>query len=371
MPELLGDLKNTTAYFLRGLRKGTLLIATAVLVTAALFRNLSAYHPLATQLIAFATDLALVVTEVVLLTRNRPWGVLRWPGLATAYTAAVLSEVTLPHGASTTALDWVYGTTGWMGAVLLLQMPIGYLVGFLLLHEATTVVVVVLSAPTEITTLNVVVAAVGALGFPFGTALGATALRNLAKQAHHAAAEAAAIISDEAVQDAILAKRQERFTDLRATASPLLRALADGSGDPDDPAFQRACAIEAARMRRLFAEVDDVSDPFWHELEHCADIADRRGVLVDMARSGTYPPIPLDVRRALTDGLLVVLATARTRARITVFATPGRITVCVIADCETTTLPDVDATTGILRRTIHIEDELCMEATWAFTTSQL
>lgn len=66
--------------------------------------------------------------------------------------------------------------------------------------------------------------------------------------------------------------RAGRFLPLDATSVPLLQGLADGSLTPDDPDITRACAIEAARMRRLFVEVD-VPDPLRHELTHRADVA--------------------------------------------------------------------------------------------------
>ena len=39
-------------------------------------------------------------------------------------------------------------------------------------------------------------------------------------------------------------------------------------------------------MRRLFAETDMVTNPLLHELRHCADIADRKGVVVELDARG-------------------------------------------------------------------------------------
>ncbi len=92
-----------------------------------------------------------------------------------------------------------------------------------------------------------------------------------AQQAEEAATREADATARQAVADRIRSARQARWLELRATAEPLLSALASGTADPADPAVQRACAVEAARLRRrLFAEADDTPDPLVHELHACA-----------------------------------------------------------------------------------------------------
>ncbi|MEU3624831.1 hypothetical protein [Amycolatopsis coloradensis] len=371
MPQLTEEtLELTTQRFLRGLRIGVLVISVAVLSTAALFRNLGAYHSLVAQFGAFAVAFALVMVEFVLLVRRKTWRRGRWAGVTAAYAAAWASGLTLPPGAVTTALDWVYGTTGWLGAILLLDLPIGYLVGFLLIHEADTVVLMMLGAPTELSILNATVAAVGALGFPFGTALGATASRSLARKAHQAAADAEAIQAEEAVAEAVHARRRERVADLANTAEPLLRGLADGTAKPVNPAVRRACAIEAARMRRLFAETDEVDNPLRHELEHCIDLADQRGVLVDFEVQGAWTAVPLLVRRALTDGPLQILATANSWARVTVVGSAGLVAVGAVGDCAPVDVVMDPAVPNVSFRAIFDQNVTWAEATWLITPSQ-
>ena len=72
-----------------------------------------------------------------------------------------------------------------------------------------------------------------------------------------------------------------------------------------------------------------------HELRACADIAERRGVEVDLqAPIGTVPSLPIAVRRALTEPLIALLACARTQARITVVARGDAVSVAVVSDAE-------------------------------------
>ncbi len=110
-----------------------------------------------------------------------------------------------------------------------------------------------------------------------------------AQQAADAATREADATARQAVADRIRSARQARWLELRTTAEPLLRGLATGTANPGDLAVQRACAVEAARLRRLFAEEDDAPDPLVHELHACADVAQRRGVAVDIETAAVDP----------------------------------------------------------------------------------
>jgi hypothetical protein len=118
---------------------------------------------------------------------------------------------------------------------------------------------------------------------------------------------------------------------VRGAVEALLEGLADGSLDPADPAVRCRCAIEASRMRRFFAESDEVSHPLVHELYACADVAERRGVQVELAVLAPPPPLAPEIRRALTEPVICGLATAVGRARVTVDATRTGVSVCLVA----------------------------------------
>jgi hypothetical protein len=284
--------------------------------------------------------------------------------------AAVISELTLPHGAATSGIDWAYGTTSWLSLLLLLDLPFGYMAGFLGAHEVFAVAHLLLSAPTQVVILNSVVAGVSAIGFPFGVVLGVIALRSVADKVHQVASTVERARAGEAVAAALHTRRQQQFASLYVTTMPLLRGLANQTLDPDDPCVQRTCAIEAARMRRLFAETDEVEDPLRHELAHCADVADRCGVIVELDTQGYWPPLSLDIRRALTEVPLAVLTTARSWARITVIGTKNVVSVNVVADSGQIAIPEVDHATV----TVNIagsNELLWVEAKWSASSSPL
>jgi hypothetical protein len=136
------------------------------------------------------------------------------------------------------------------------------------------------------------------------------------------------------VAEALHHGRLDRYQTVRRSVAPLLVGLASGQLDPADREVQRHCAVEASRLRRLFAETDDVPDPLLHELRACADIAYSRGILVDLQVVGQLPALSLPVRRALTEAPLHALAGARRQARVTVVGRSNEVAVSVLADAR-------------------------------------
>lgn len=91
--------------------------------------------------------------------------------------------------------------------------------------------------------------------------------------------------------------------------------------------------MAVGRLRRYLAEGDNVPNQLSHELNACADAAERRGIAVDLiAPVGTVPMLPIDIRRALTEPIIQVLAAATAQARITVVASPSSCAVAIVAD---------------------------------------
>src|SRR5262249_6405972 len=133
---------------------------------------------------------------------------------------------------------------------------------------------------------------------------------------------------------AVHADRRERYEEVRRAAARSLAGLASGELDPGDPRVQHTVGLQAARLRRLLAEHDDVPTPLGHGLRACAVLAERRGVAVDVASVGTLPPIPLPVRRGLTEAPLRVLSGSRTQARISIAAADGEVVVAVVGDID-------------------------------------
>ncbi|GIG93238.1 hypothetical protein [Plantactinospora endophytica] len=340
--------------------------ATVLLIPLSFIRHLQVYQPLWPQLLAYGTLMAVVAAEAVLVVRHRSWPVIRWAALAAVFGAALLSRAFLPAGATVSAADWIFGALGWTAAILLLDRSLWYLVAFLALHEACTVVKVLVTGPaTSDVLLNLAAGSLGTIGYPLASGIAALALRRVAVAADRASQEAEQARTANAVEAEVHAHRQRRFADLYESAGPLLQALAERTIDLEATDAQHRCAVEAARMRRLFAETDTAADPLVHELTQSADVAGRKGVVVDLEARGTWPEMPVPIRRALTEPIVKAMSTAISEARITVVGTPGVVSVNVVADCA----PVDIAEGGSAVRVISLSEDgfTWVEAQWTTT----
>ncbi|MFI7450027.1 hypothetical protein ACIBQX_21235 [Nonomuraea sp. NPDC049714] len=359
--------ESTRAQLRRGLRVATLVVAMAVacgLGLTNLVRHLDSYDTPLAQFGAFAALGAVLLTEAALLVRGRSWGRLRGPAIAVVLAASMLSYATLPDGRTSTSEDWIFGAANWAGLVVMLDRPLRAAAMFLLAHELTALLNLLLfEEPTRASLARFATGSVTVIGFPLCLAVVATVLRSLGAAAVAARREIEQVRVAEAVVAESHRRRQQRFAELSATTVPLLEGLADGSLRPENPLVQRSCAIEAARMRRLFAESDTAANPLLHELRHCIDVADRKGVVVELDSRGQWPTPPVAVRRDLTEAVLVVLATAATRARVTVVGSATLVSVSVVADCGEIDVP-APATPGVRVEALTNDDTAWMEAEW-------
>jgi len=235
---------------------------------------------------------------------------------------------------------------------------------FLVTHELLALLNLLLFHEVDRSSLaRFATGSVTVFGLPLCVAVVAAVLGRIAVAAATATRELERVRTEEAVAVALHRRRAQRFTELAGTTVPLLEGLADGSLTPADPVVRRGCAIEAARMRRLFAESDTVENPLLHELRYCADIADRKGVEVELDARGRWPVPPVAVRRDLTDAALTALATAGSWARVTVVGSTDLVSVNVVADCgELTVAPP--ATPDVRVETFGDDGTTWMEAQW-------
>jgi hypothetical protein len=365
---LLDQVPSQTAEpFHRGLRIAVLVIAATVLLSLSMFRSLQVYRPLWLQIVAFVILASILTTETVLVVRSRTWGQRRWWGIGAVMTAEVAAYASLPGVSVTTAADWMFGTAGWFGLILLLDMPLLWMVGFLAGHEAVVVAVVMCSDATDSgLSLNLAVGSLGAIGYPMASGVAAAAVRSIAVRAERAVRAAGDIRTAEAVAARLYEQRQRRLADLRESVVPLLQGLADGVLNPDDIDVQRVCAIEAARLRRLFAETDDVADPLLHVLAECVERVERQGVVVDWQNQGSWPTPPLEIQRTLTDGPLAALVTADSCARVAVVCAAGELSVSVVADSGHVSI-GLPANSSVEVTTMLQDRMLWVEARWAIS----
>ena len=353
-----------------GLRRGMFGVPVLVLALDAqtLLGDAADYRPLWGEVLAFAVLAAVTAVAAFPVLRGRPWGVLRWPLLTAALAAHVMATAAVVPAALSGTAQWSWETFGWWAVLLLLDRPWRYLVCAVVVYFGVTVGQVVAAGRADARTLvGMSTLALVLGGMQLSLWLLGAGTRRTAAVAEGLAAEGERLRTAERVAEQIHRDRHARYAELTGTAGTLLAGLAAGELDPGRPAVRQSCLIEAARIRRLLAEGDDSGDPLVHELTACTDLAARRGVVVQFAVRGERPAVPRPVRRALTEPVLLALATAVSAARVTVVAMPDRVVVSAVTDGEPS--PDVTAD-GPVRVTWSAQGgTVWMEATWTMTSA--
>ncbi|MEV4134248.1 hypothetical protein AB0J72_19010 [Dactylosporangium sp. NPDC049742] len=271
-----------------------------------------------------------------------------WVLAATALAVSVTVVAACRPEAVDTPANWATGSVGWLAVIVLWFRPARELVAFLLVNALVMLsALVVEQALTPVAFARFSMAVLGSVTLQLGYSISTHSFDIAAGWAVASSAQTAQAMARRAAIEAVALARAERQEALRLVSAQLLADLAAGA-DPADPALRHRCAVGAARLRRLLAETDDVPDPFLHELRACADVAERRGVLVAMVAVGALPDLPLPVRRVLMDSPIEVLSAAATNARVTVVGGDDAVVVSVIADAPElalTTHPDIGTAT--------------------------
>jgi hypothetical protein len=371
---MIDDARHVTERsFLRHLRIAILAVTVTVLflmVLPMMLTHLDSAPGPAAQIGLFLLLLAVAAADAVLVVRNRPWGRLRWPVLAVLLAAYTGFTLLGPDGSVLITDNWQLGIIGWFGLLLLFDRPLWQFL-LMLLGCAVMAAVPVLRGPAGwpgVATVGITIVAIG--GFQTLTASVAGMLRRVAASATLAATSVEGTRTRRAVARRVHADRRRRYREIASTTGPLLTGLANGSLDPADGDVIQRCAIEAARMRRLFAESDEREDRLLHELRACVDIAERRGLQVEVVGQGHWPDLPREIRRALTDAPMRMLCTATATARparVTVIGTPDTVSVSVLAG-EGATVPEAAECHGVHTTTITDDGLVWVEATWQAPT---
>ncbi|WP_157518547.1 hypothetical protein [Herbidospora mongoliensis] len=274
-----------------------------------------------------------VVAAIALLT-ERPLRFGVWPyAVGTLAVSAIVVAACQP-GDVVNAADWAWGSVGWLAMILFWPRPtwLRDLSVFLLANVVVTLVGLALAGGFDPLSLSkFLVVSVGAISLQAGASAGGHALDLAARWAVENSNRTARADADRKAADQVHADRLARYAEVRSAVAPVLNLLAEGA-DPADPDVRHESAVGAARLRRLIAETDDAPDPLLHTLRACAFDVERRGVVVLFLTAGTVPPLPLDVRRALTEAPIEGMARARRQARVTLVATPREVIVSVLTD---------------------------------------
>ncbi|GAA3594460.1 hypothetical protein GCM10022223_06880 [Kineosporia mesophila] len=355
--------------FIRGLHIATLGVTTAVLCVWFLpiaVTTPGAYTSPLLEYGCLTVLVALLALAAGMVWRERPWGRLRWPMVAVALVATVLATAAVRPEQLILPPHWSWKVFGWFAVLLLMDLPLGWFFGVLALQQAISLVQVLAAGQGDKSTLvELGVTSLLVASWQGAVAVAAVSLGQSAAVARETAAQEERIRLSERVAEQVHGDRQNRYIDLSTTTTPLLEGIADGLLDPADPQVRRNCSVEAARMRRLFAESDEVADPLSHEISACIDVAERQGTSVQASVRGTVPVLPLPARRALTEPVIPVLAGARSRARLTVVARDNQVTLSVVVDGALDAPPEPTGTDGPVQISRLISgDQLWLDVTW-------
>jgi signal transduction histidine kinase len=330
-----------------------------------LLANQRNYAPAWPQFLALTVLTGITAVVAAHLWRRRPLGTLtRWLLVAAVFAVSVPATASVPPELRLGIAHWSEGDAAWTLVLLVMDSRFVVLAAVLAAHYAMTYLHTALGGAVDLTLGAALNAAMVVLGYQLAVGMVAAVLRPVAVTAAASAHREGQLRTARVVAEQIHRDRTARYAALADTTAPLLARLASGAADPADPAFRRACAVEAARVRRLLAEDASVPDPLSHELRACVELAERNGITVQFAERGTRTvDMPTAVRRALADPVLAALATAASTARVTVVGDGDAVTVSVVTDgvCEpvlTALSPEVEVST------MANDDRIWVKSTW-------
>jgi hypothetical protein len=356
---------------MRALRLTAVAVAAVLLFVFALPLLLSdpgLYRSLTQQILAFALLVVVAAVGSVAVLRDRPVGRVRWILLAAVFAASALATTGIAPEHLMDEGEWSYGVIGWFLLLVLIDHgTVSTLVALAVFTVGSFVQLVAVGQGHEAADLVVVTVAV--LGCELPVLAIAMALRRIAATAADAVGQEERARTADAIAERLHADRRARYAELGTSTVPLLLALTDGTADLGDPRVRADYAVAAARLRRLLAEHDEVVDPLLHELRACLDLAERNGVVVYLGSCGEHPTPPLAVRRALTEPALRAMATAATRARVTVLGSADGVTVSVLADgADAEPEPLTGEDVGVKVTRLVEGSDVWVEATWHATS---
>jgi hypothetical protein len=273
---------------------------------------------------------AVAVGSVSVLRGPSNWR-LAWLVAVIALVASTASAAASPAG-QMLAVSWAWGSAGWIGVLVLHRRRLAELAWFLAVEAAATFSVQAWDGLDRITLAAFLALLTWSTGAQIAVAAAVKALDSAADRAAAAARGEDAARERAATAELISAARHARWLALQESTVPLVAELASGTADPGDPQLRVRCAVQAARLRRLMAEGDELPGSLVHELQASADAAELRGVAVEIETAGALPQVPGPARRVITDAAIAILTAARSQARITLATVTAGIAVSFVAD---------------------------------------
>jgi len=360
---------------LRGVREAQSMILVAILVLLdlpGLLGSLDAYSPPWLGWLWYGLLVAVAGADIAIGVRHRFWGRAAWPAALFVLAVSTASAASLPAGQLLGPAHYSFGVAGWFGLVLFADHRVRHVVAFVVLHLAATAALLAWHGVLAEQVVTLLTVALGVGSFQFALMAATLVLREVAARATEVAVAQAEAATREAIAREVHVDREARYAALREAALPLLRGLADGALSPSDHEVQRAAAVEAARLRRLFSEHGDGATPLAAEVESLVDLVERRGVKVRYAARPLAVEPPPEVRRSLVEAISGVLLVAARTARVTVGGTGSDVTVSVVTDGDVGGRGRGDRVVGpgserVLTSTVVDGGRTWVEARWPIT----
>jgi hypothetical protein len=296
-----------------------------------LLHNRTAYGSFAFQCAMWLVMALAISAGAVLVLRGTPGWRAAWAVALIALAASTAAAAASPAG-QVLAVNWAWGSAGWTGVLLLMRRRFAELVWFLAAEAIATLSAQAWGGLHRTDLAGFLAVLAWSTGAQVAVAAGVRALDAAAGRAATAARGEHAARERAATAEIIRAARYARWLALQESAVPLVAELAAGTADPGDPQVRTRCAVQAARLRRLLAEGDEVPGSLVHELHASADVAERRGIAVEIDTAGPLPQVPRPARRVITDSAIAILSDAHSQARITLSAVAAGIAVSFVAD---------------------------------------
>jgi hypothetical protein len=232
--------------------------------------------------------------------------------------------------------DWPFTMVGWFAVLALWRRRPSELFAFYALNVLTGAIVLVATGESSrVSVARFIALCCGISALQITVFVGARMVTAMARRGAEAEDELASTRSAHIAAEAVQAARRSRYETITGTVAHLLEGLAQGQLDLTDRSARQDVAVAVTRLRRYLVEGDEAVDQLWHELQACADAAERRGIAVDLVSpAGVIPQLPVDIRRALMEPIIAALAATASRARITVIASPDEVVAAILADGE-------------------------------------
>jgi hypothetical protein len=330
--------------------------------------RLVAYRPSAA---ADRAETAVFVTLAVvggwcaflLLTRREVAARSRRAGVAVLLGCSLTVSLTLPAEVVPRFEHWSVGLIGWYGLVLLYGRSGWQVAAFLVTHLTLLAYPVARAGPGPRELSSMVVVAVSVTGFQWGVSMTATLVHGIADATARTAQADEELRKRGAAAEARRRQQQRRYGELYETTVPLLVGLADGGLDPRAATVRHRCAVEAARIRRLCGEIDDVPDRLVHDLGSAIDVAERHGTAVQLLVRGAPAGLPDAARRDMLAVVVPLLLVAASPVRVAVLRAPGGVRISVVAAAPETPVRHPPSAHVAVTEIVS-GAQMCVEVAW-------